>query len=206
MVYSTEFLLSAQAICEAGQFIDSKGWVPATSGNFSMRLNDGLIAITSSGKHKGHLQPEDILLMDGNANALDGKKPSAEAGLHTSIYQHFPDAGAVLHPHPANSVLITKIFQHALVLEDYELLKAFKGISTHASRLVIPIFPNDQDIPRLAKQVERYWQTCETCYAYLIEGHGLYTWAETISDALRYLEALDYLFYCELQLHQTKTL
>ena len=49
------FLDAAQQLIAAGRFIDSKGWVPATSGNFSVRLPDGTIAITVSGKHKGQL-------------------------------------------------------------------------------------------------------------------------------------------------------
>jgi methylthioribulose-1-phosphate dehydratase len=42
------------------------------------------------------------------------------------------------------------------------------------------------------------------CYGYIIAGHGLYAWGKSIPDALRHLEALDYLFECELRLHGVK--
>ena len=201
MHYSQDFITAATALCDAGRFIDSKGWVPATSGNFSARLPDGTIAITTSGKHKGCLQIDDIILIDADANSLDGKKPSAETGLHTSLYKYFPDVHAILHPHSINAILASKIFGDEIVLENYELLKAMHGITTHETRITVPIFTNDQDIPRLASQVERYLETVSDCYGYIIAGHGLYTWGETTSEALRHLEALDYLFDCELRLH-----
>ena len=204
MQYSQEFYTAAEALCEAGRFIDSKGWVPATSGNFSAALNDGTIAITTSGKHKGHLQVDDIMLIDADANALDGKRPSAETGLHTSLYKLYPGIKAILHPHPINAVLISKLCGDALVLENYELLKAFSGISTHETCITVPVFPNDQDIPRLAAVIEAYLAKTGFCYGYIIASHGLYTWGESMPDALRHLEALDYLFDCELRLHGVK--
>lgn len=194
------FYCLAQQLIEAGRFINSQGWVPATSGNFSARLADGSIAITVSGKHKGHLQISDIMLVDAHANALDGKKPSAEAVLHTSIYQRCPDAQAVLHPHSPNAILVSRLFTDEIILEGYELLKAFKGITSHESRISIPIFANDQDIPRLARQVEQYMDRHGEIVAYIIAGHGLYTWATSVAETLRYLEALDHLFNYELRL------
>lgn len=194
------FYEAAQQLIAAGRFIDSKGWVPATSGNFSVRLPDGTIAITVSGKHKGHLDIDDIMLIDSDARSLDGKRPSAETGLHTGIYRRYPDINAVLHPHPLNTVLVSKRFTGQIVLENYELLKAFRGIDTHESRITVPIFANDQDIPRLATKVDGYLDTHPDCRAYIIAGHGLYTWGASVDETLRYLEALDFLFACELYL------
>ncbi|MCX7096838.1 MAG: methylthioribulose 1-phosphate dehydratase [Methylococcales bacterium] len=204
MIYNDAFLNAAQQLINAGRFIDSKGWVPATSGNFSVRLPDGTIAITVSGKHKGQLQLEDIMLIDADANALDGKKPSAETVLHTSLYQRYPDIKAILHPHPLNATLISRLFNTKLVLKDYELLKALSGITTHECQVVVPIFANDQDIPRLAAQVGQYLDNTPVCYAYIIAGHGLYTWGSSVQETLRHLEALDFLFDCELRLHGAK--
>jgi methylthioribulose-1-phosphate dehydratase len=201
MKYSEAFLNAAADLCEVGRIIDSKEKVPATSGNFSVRLPDGTIAITVSGKHKGRLQIDDIMLIDADANSLDGKKPSAETLLHTSLYKHFPEIGCVLHPHSINSVLVSRIFKNEIVLENYELLKAFNGIATHEARLVVPIFANDQDIPRLAAEVECYLERHQKCYGYVIAGHGFYTWGESVAETLRHIEALDYLFDCELRLY-----
>jgi methylthioribulose-1-phosphate dehydratase len=93
------------------------------------------------------------------------------------------------------------------VLEDYELLKALTGIDTHQSRVAIPIFANDQNIPRLAGQIERYLDqrranssTSMPFYAYIIAGHGFYTWGASVQETLRHLEALEFLFECELRM------
>lgn len=204
MKYSEAFLTAAQQLIDAGRFIDSKGWVPATSGNFSARLPDGTIAITVSGKHKGQLKLDDIMLIDAAANSLDGKKPSAETVLHTSLYRHFQDIQSILHPHSLNATLISRFFKDEIVLEDYELLKALGGITTHESRVVVPIFANDQNIPHLAELVERYLDNHAACYAYIIAGHGLYTWGSSVQETLRHLEALDFLFDCEIRQHGVK--
>ncbi len=198
------FLNAAQQLIDAGRFINTKGWVPATSGNFSARLPDGNIAITVSGKHKGQLTVDDIMLIDAEANSLDGKKPSAETMLHTSLYKHFPDIQSILHPHSLNATLISRLFKSEVVLEDYELLKALSGITTHEVKVIVPIFANDQNIPRLANLAEQYLEKNSGCYAYIIAGHGLYTWGVSVQETLRHLEALDFLFECELRLHGVK--
>ncbi|BBL60574.1 methylthioribulose 1-phosphate dehydratase [Methylomonas koyamae] len=203
---SDEFYLKAEQLIAAGRFIDSKGWVPATSGNFSARLADGNIAITVSGRHKGRLQTDDIMLIDPQGRSLDGKKPSAETLLHTSIYRRYPDVQAVLHPHSVNATLTARLFQNEIVLEDYELLKALPGIDTHESRIVVPIFSNDQDIPRLAAEVEHYLDAHGDIHGYIIAGHGFYTWGASVDDALRHLEALEFLFDIEIRLHGVKRL
>ncbi|MBM4200714.1 MAG: methylthioribulose 1-phosphate dehydratase, partial [Gammaproteobacteria bacterium] len=127
-------------LTEAGRQLHAHGWVPATSGNFSVRLPDGRIAITVSGKHKGRLAPEDIMLIDAEGQALEPRRPSAETQLHTSIYRTFPDTRAVLHPHSLNSALASRLFGEAIVIENCELLKALEGITTHATRVTVPIF------------------------------------------------------------------
>lgn len=201
-----EFQQRAHELIEAGRFIHGRGWVPATSGNFSARLSDGRIAITVSGKHKGELTPNDIMAVDAEGGSLDGRKPSAETLLHTFIYRRYPSAGSVLHPHSPGSVLASRLFRDELVLEDYELLKALPGINTHATRIVVPIFPNDQNIPRLAAEVESYMDAHGDIFGYIIAGHGFYTWGGTVRDALRHVEALEFLFDLEIRLHGVKTL
>lgn len=195
-----EFYEIADQLITAGRFIDSKGWVPATSGNFSARLSDGNLAITVSGRHKGHLTPADIMLVDNQGNSLDGQKPSAETLLHTAIYRRFPDVGSVLHPHSINATLAGQILGDQIVFENYELLKAFRGIDTHEAKLIVPIFPNDQNIPRLAARVDEYLDTSDFTYAYIIAGHGFYTWGSSVKEALRYIEAVEFLLECEIRI------
>ena len=122
--------------------------------------------------------------------------------MHCQLYQRFPEVGAVLHTHSMNATLISRLHQDELVLEDYELLKAFNGVNTHEHSITIPIFANDQDIPRLAEKVDKYMDTHPPVYGYLIAGHGLYTWGMDVKQTLRHLEAFEFLFACELKLKQ----
>jgi len=201
---ANELKVRAAELIQAGRFIHDRGWVPATSGNFSARLSDGSIAITVSGKHKGELALADIMRVDEAGNSLDGKKPSAETLLHVSIYRRYPSVGSVLHPHSPNAMLVSRLFAHEVVLQDYELLKALEGIDTHETRIIVPIFPNDQNIPRLSLKVDEYIEIHGDIYGYIIAGHGFYTWGSSVADALRHVEALEYLFDIEMRLHGLK--
>ena len=193
-----------QALIEAGRELHARGWVPATSGNFSARLNGAEIALTVSGRHKGKLDAAGIMRAD-----LDGKpvgndqRPSAETLLHTQLYRRYTDVGVVLHVHSVNATLISRAIQrdglHDLVLAGYELLKAFPGCKTHATTTRVPVFDNEQDIPRLAAKVDAWLDANEPIYGYLIAGHGLYAWGRDMAETLRHLEAFDFLFDCELR-------
>ena len=199
------FELHADALIEAGRYLHAQGWVPATSGNFSSRINAGQMAITVSGWHKGELSREGIMRADMQGRSLDeGKRPSAETLLHCQLYQSLPETGAVLHTHSINATLLSRLHKDELVLEDYELLKAFNGIDTHESRITLPIFANDQQIPRLAEKVEKYMDSHPPIHGYLIAGHGLYTWGRDIRETLRHLEAFEFLFACEMKLLEIK--
>ncbi|MNF82818.1 Methylthioribulose-1-phosphate dehydratase [compost metagenome] len=191
----------AQEIIEAGRFLYERGWSPATSSNYSARLSADQALLTVSGKHKGQLGPDDVLATDLDGNSLEpGKKPSAETLLHTQLYRWKPEIGAVLHTHSVNATVLSRLtLADSLVFADYELQKAFSGISTHESQVLVPIFDNDQDIARLAAKVQPWLDQYPDCVGYLIRGHGLYTWGPRMSDALRQVEAFEFLFECELK-------
>ena len=194
-----DFSIRANELIEAGHVLYQLGMVPATSGNFSARLDNGDIAITVSGAHKGKLRETDIMIVDCEGVPRDERRPSAETGLHVQIYKHFPDTGVVLHPHAMNAVLLSRDKKDCIKLQNYELLKAFPGVDTHESTVKIPIFGNDQDIPRMVQEIEKYLAKQTDMIAYIIAGHGFYTWGKNLGDALRHVEALDYLLACELK-------
>lgn len=183
-----------------GAAFDAKGWVPATSGNFSARLDDGSVAITASGKHKGRLGPADIMHADSGGRSLDGGKPSAETGLHIQLYRLFPQVGAVLHTHSPGGVALSRAFPHldAWVIEGHELVKALPGQTTHEARIAIPIVGNDQDMGRLADAIEPSLLANPAPPAYLIRGHGLYAWGGDVAEAEKVVEALEWLFAADL--------
>ena len=188
----------ARRLADAGRRFDARGWVLGTSGNFSAVITrDPLrLAITASGAWKGDLTAAEILEMDADLNAAQAgsARPSAEARLHLEIVRA-RGAGAVLHTHSLWSTLLSD--RHAaaggLAIEGYEMLKGLEGVATHEHREWIPIIENDQDMVRLASRVRDTLDRYPACHALLLRRHGLYTWGETLSQAVRHVEIVEFL-------------
>ncbi|UHQ18507.1 methylthioribulose 1-phosphate dehydratase [Lysobacter sp. KIS68-7] len=180
------------------------GWTPATSSNFSQRLDDRHAAITVSGRDKGKLTEDDIMVVDFDGQPVGtDHRPSAETLLHTQLYKRYPDVGCVLHTHSQNQTIASRLFagRGYMRLEGYELLKAFRGNDTHQTEMVVPVLPNSQDMHTLAAQVDCLLEE-RPMWGYLIDGHGLYAWGRDMAEARRHLEAFEFLFGCELELRK----
>jgi methylthioribulose-1-phosphate dehydratase len=196
-------LASAVAdILAVGRRLDARALALATTGNYSVRLGEGHIAITVSGRHKGRLLTDDVTQIDADGRALDARTPSAEAALHASIYRLFPRANAVLHVHSVASITLTRLLPPGsdVILEGYETLKILPGVTTHEIRVALPVFDNSQDIPALAREVEARLRTLQPPpSAFLLRGHGIYAWSATMEAAEHLLEGLEQLLSCELE-------
>ena len=182
------------------------GWTPATSSNFSHRLDERHAAITVSGRDKGRLVEDDIMVVDFDGQAVGRPlRPSAETLLHTQLYRRFPDAGCVLHTHSPVQTIASRLYapQGHIRLEGYELLKAFAGNRTHEMAIEVPVFANTQDMNVLSKQVDDLLDR-QNLWGYLIDGHGLYAWGRDMAEARRHLEAFEFLFHCELELRKLR--
>lgn len=180
------------------------GWTPATSSNFSHRLDDRHAAITVSGRDKGKLREADIMVVDMDGRAVGSDhRPSAETLLHTQLYARYPDIGCVLHTHSHVQTVASRLYapQGHVHLEGYELLKAFAGNQTHEMAVDVPVLPNTQDMDELAGWVETLLDQ-QPMWGYLINGHGLYAWGKDMAEARRHLEAFEFLLACELDLRR----
>lgn len=198
------FDMAADQIIEAGQWLDSMNYAPATGGNYSIRLGDNEMAITVSGVHKGRLNLEHIMRADFEGMALDGKKPSAETLLHCGLYKMFPWVNAVLHTHSVPSTVLSRYQGDHVTLTGYELLKIFPGINTHDVSIRIPIFDNSQDMVELQSWVNSDYAKHGDIKAYLIRGHGLYAWGSDMAQTMHVVEALEFLLSCELEAQKLK--
>ncbi len=172
-----------------------RGWSLATSSNFSARAEPERILITSSGKDKGSLREEDVILVDRKGRVLDPQdgKPSAETLLHCRLYEVDPEIGSILHTHSVHSTVLS-IGQSRITLSGYEMLKALVGINTHEHTEAIPVVQNSQEMEDVWRSLPR---SLSGTHAFLIAGHGLYTWGRDIAEAKRHVEALEFLFECE---------
>jgi methylthioribulose-1-phosphate dehydratase len=190
---------AARQLAEIGRRFYARGWVLGTSGNFSAVVGRKplRLAITASAVPKGGLTRTDILQCDDRGRVMGrAGKPSAETLLHVEVVRR-RGAGAVLHTHSVWSTMLSESWAArtggALVIEGYEMLKGLAGVASHDHRELVPILENDQDIPRLAVRVGETLDRYPEAHAFLLRRHGLYTWGETLADAERHVEILEFL-------------
>jgi len=194
-----------EALCATARWCYARGWVPATSGNFSVRAGHHIF-ITPTGLDKGTLMPADLLEIDPEGRAVAGKgKPSAETGLHTVIYRERPKAHAILHVHTIWNTLLSGRFVEAgfVAIEGYELLKGLAGVSTHEHLEKVPILGNTQDYGLLSANLAGALHGFPGAHGVLLSRHGLYTWGESVAEARRHLVALEFLFEVEARRHMS---
>ena len=193
---------AAEGMITIGAELHRRGWSLATSSNYSVRLsNDPVrLLVTASGKDKGALNADDFALLDDQGQPVEPGSPksSAETMLHVVLVRE-AGAGAVLHTHSMWGTLLSDRFadQDALTISGYEMLKALPGINTHESSVSLPIFPNTQDIDALSRELSAKIAEGQPIHGFLIQKHGLYTWGDSLADARRHLEAIEFLMECE---------
>jgi methylthioribulose-1-phosphate dehydratase len=181
-------------------FAAAHGWVPATSGNFSCRVDDHRIAITRSGVDKNALTASNVLIL--NITEPLPVDSSAETPLHVARYRNDPTIGMVVHVHSIAATVLSRVASSDGVLHfsDYEMQKAFHGINTHEGRIALPVFANIQQMPELALEIDALLGTSpQVAPGFLLRGHGLYTWGRDRAEAQRHLEALEFLMTCDLE-------
>jgi L-fuculose-phosphate aldolase len=86
-------------LIEVGRRLADAGLVRESEGNLSIRLAESRCLMTSTGSELGNLQPQDLVEVALESDALP-PAASSEARLHLELYRGVPDIGAVVHAHP----------------------------------------------------------------------------------------------------------
>jgi L-fuculose-phosphate aldolase len=95
-------------LVEIGRRLHARDLVGAAEGNLSVRLGADRFLVTASGVSKGHLRPDDLVVVDGRGTAVAGtRRASTELRMHLAAYAARPDVGAVVHAHPVTAVALT---------------------------------------------------------------------------------------------------
>lgn len=197
----TAFTSQIEGLQDIGRRFYARGWSVGTSSNYSVVTNhDPLeLVITASGKDKGLLAADDFVRIDHNGQPLyaDQPKSSAETLLHTAIAAN-QNVGAVLHTHSVWGTILSDLyFESGFVkLAGYEMLKGLSGTTTHECEIPVRIFDNTQDIKTLADEFLGLLKSGAPglTHAFLMRGHGLYTWGSDLNEARRHVEVLEFLF------------
>jgi L-fuculose-phosphate aldolase len=88
-------------ICTVGRWIHERGFVAATDGNISLRLDRKRVLTSPTAISKGMMAPDDLVITDLEGQKLSGRRnPSSELAMHLLIYRRRPDVNAVCHAHP----------------------------------------------------------------------------------------------------------
>ncbi len=190
----------ARALSTVIAAIHARGWCDGTGGNFSCvsRLDPLELLMAPSGVDKGSIQPDDLILVNGDARVIAGSgAASAETLLHLEIVKR-TGAGAVLHTHSQAATLLSRRALQAagaegavVRIEGLEMLKGLAGIRSHDTSIAIPVLANDQDLGRLSLAASP--RLGEAPHGLLIAGHGLYAWGHDLFSARRHLEILEFL-------------
>lgn len=169
----------------------TRGWNQGTAGNFSVRGSDRLFWQSPSGVPKGALKPAAFLPVDMDTLRVvtpDAPKPSDETPLHAALYRLLSDIGVVLHAHPPHTVRLSTRGEMAFLGQ--EMAKVF-GTEAFAERLDVPVIPNTQDMMKLGSELERFVNP--DVGALVLQGHGVYCWADAPEKAMARMEGLEFL-------------
>ncbi|GAB2909518.1 class II aldolase/adducin family protein [Paralcaligenes ginsengisoli] len=93
-------------IVRVGRSLFERGYVHATAGNISCRLDNGFL-ITPTDACLGFLDADRIARVDAHGSWLAGDKPSKTLALHQHIYTADPGAACVIHTHSTHLVALT---------------------------------------------------------------------------------------------------
>src|SRR5215204_2721888 len=188
----------AAGLAAVAKGFHARGWLLGTSGNLSavVQREPLTLAMSPSGVDKGELRPDQLLSIDENARIVSAHngKPSDESLLHLRIVKD-RGAGAVLHTHSVWNTILSDLFARdgGVTLAGYEMLKGLQGVHTHEHSEWLPIIENSQDMPALAGLVGHTLNKHKAAHGFLLQRHGLYSWGETLAQAKRHVEILEFL-------------
>lgn len=93
-----------QDLVEYGRMLHAQGFVAATDGNLSVRMDSERVMITPTSVSKGMMHPDEMVIVNLDGEKLSGaNQPSSEINMHLTIYRMRPEVGAVVHAHPCTA-------------------------------------------------------------------------------------------------------
>jgi 3-dehydro-4-phosphotetronate decarboxylase len=93
-------------ICAIGQSIFARGLTAGSSGNISVKTDDGWL-MTPTGTSLGRLDSARLSKLGPDGRLISGDPPTKESFLHRVMYEERPKTGAVVHLHSTHSVAVS---------------------------------------------------------------------------------------------------
>jgi len=98
-----------EEICRFGRSLFERGLTPGSSGNISVRLEDGGHIVTPTNASLGFLDPATLSRLDASGKLVSGDAPTKEVPLHTALYQTRGAARAIVHLHSTHAVALSML-------------------------------------------------------------------------------------------------
>ena len=177
-----ETILSArEAVVNMGRELIERKLVAGSWGNISVKLADGIYAVTPSGRGYANQKPEDIVVINDACETLDGAlTPSSESKLHTAIYNACPEAQAIIHTHSiyASALAAMRKPVPAIIEDIVQIIGGRVNCAEYA-------LPGTQELADNAVKAMNGRK------GVLLANHGAVCWGKSLDDALIVAEILE---------------
>ncbi len=182
-------------LCTLGRWVAQRQWLPFGSGLFSIRTSEHSALFTSADKDKSELSPADLI----SHSWTTPQQVDTVMAIHQFLYQQNPQHKVVLQSHGLQATVFSRLIktdQHLFVGYELQNLVATSELQRSCCPLAI-LDPQSTELT--LQELQQRFERESLPHAFLIRGHGLYVWGDSIDSTKRHLEAWQFLIGCELE-------
>ena len=179
-------------ICRFGKRLHDVGFVAATDGNLSVRLDHETVLATPTGMSKGMMEPEDLVVVDMNGKRVVGRRNvSSEIAMHLLIYKLRPEVKGVVHAHPptATGFAAAGIPLNQALCSEVVITLGCVPLARYGT-------PGTPELTEALKPLVPHHD------ALLMANHGVVTFGEDLLKAFMKMEAVEHFAKVSLVTHQ----
>ena len=178
-------------IVRFGAMLHHLGFIAATDGNLSVRLDENRVLVTPTGMSKGMMAPSDLVVVDMAGNKIKGRREvTSEIGMHLLIYRMRPDIHGIVHAHPRTA---TGFAAAGMALNQPLVCEVVIGLG------LIPLAPyGTPGTPELARTLEPLVPQYD---AILMANHGVVTYGANLQSAYMKMETVEHFAQIALVTH-----
>lgn len=188
-----------EEICRVGRSLFERGYVHATAGNISVRLDDsqgGGFLITPTDACLGYLEPARLARLDAQAQQLSGDKASKTIALHSQIYRATRafdgQTRCVIHTHSTHCVALTLRARESAQAELLPAVTPYFVMKVGHVPVISYHRPGDpQAAQEVADTITRYGEAGTPIRAVMLARLGPNVWHDTPAAAMATLEELE---------------
>lgn len=170
-----------EILINIGRRMYDRGFIVATEGNLSCRLNSDHILVTRSGICKGEMSEDDLITVDMRGNVAGSKlQPSTEILMHLEVYRQRKDIKAVIHAHPPYILALTLagISLESPYLPESVILLGAVPVASYAKPSTV----------RVSESIRKYVTKTDII---VLHRHGSLTMGRNLQEAYHKLEILE---------------